>query len=388
MNSQAKKTDHSITYFPVGNGDTSLIKLTDGTTMIIDLNVRQAGADKDDPSCYDVRGHLLRELRRDSEGRPHVDAFILTHPDQDHLRGVEEVFYLGDPSSCSEKDKKAELIIVDELWFAPRVFCEFKKNLTKDAKLIREEAERRTDIYLRKLAARNSKGNRIRVIGSTEDDGLKGLEDVTTIPGETINQINGDRKADFEYFVHAPFKKDTDNKDGERNDTSIVLQARFTVDGEKRAALAIFGGDAGCAVWEAIIDRSDDESLEWDLLLAPHHCSWTFFSELPSEDKKPSEKILGFLDKRRTGALVIASSKLIEDDDDNPPHFIASEEYRKKVGGKNLLCTGEHPNTKEPQPICFSMTRNGPVKDAFTATSEVQSSAARRGSVMTPKTYG
>lgn len=387
-NKQSVNADPTITYFPVGNGDTSLIKLSDGTTVLIDLNVTKASADKDDSTCYDVRGHLLRELRRDSQGRPHLDAFILTHPDQDHVRGVEGVFYLGDPSLYSKEDKKADLIIVDELWFAPRIFCEFHKDLTADARLVRKEAERRKKLYLSGGSVRDLPGNRIRVIGSTENDDLGGLEDVTTVPGRAISSINGSKKTDFEFFVHAPFKADTDDEDGERNDTSIVLQARFTVDGERRAALAIFGGDAGCAVWESIIGRSQDEALEWDLLLAPHHCSWTFFSETPSEDENPSDKILSFLDKHRTRALVIASSKPIKDDDDNPPHYIAAERYRQKVGAKNLLCTGEHPNTKKPEPIYFAMTKNGPVKDSFAATSEVQSSAARRETVTTPKTYG
>ena len=41
------KKDSSITYFPVGNGDTSLIKLTDGTTVLIDLNFTAASDDDD-----------------------------------------------------------------------------------------------------------------------------------------------------------------------------------------------------------------------------------------------------------------------------------------------------------------------------------------------------
>lgn len=382
------KNDPSITYFPVGNGDSSLIKLSDGTTVLIDLNFTQACDDDDDPSRYDVRGHLLRELRRDSEGRPHLSAFILTHPDQDHVRGVDDIFYLGDPSAYSDKDKKAERIIIDELWFAPRVFNEFHGDLCEDAQHIREEAMRRKKMYRRGEPAADFAGNRIRVVGFSENDDFEGLEAVTTVPGKTINKINGAMKTDFEFFVHAPFKSDTDDEDGERNDTSIVLQARFAVDGEERAALAMFGGDAGCAVWEAIIDRSDDDSLEWDLLLAPHHCSWTFFSELPSEKEEPSEKVLDFLDKHRTGAFVISSSKPIKDDDDNPPHFIAAKKYQEKVGVKKLLCTGEHPNAKKPEPIYFTMSKNGPVKDTFAAASEVQSSAARAATIMTPKTYG
>lgn len=104
-------------------------------------------------------------------------------------------------------------------------------------------------------------------------------------------------KSDFEFFVHSPFKDDTDDEDGERNHTSVVLQARFVVDGEPDACLAILGGDAGLSGMERIYDRSAERSLRWDILLAPHHCSWTFFSELPSEEEKPSAKVLFYFSR-------------------------------------------------------------------------------------------
>src|SRR5438309_1706079 len=52
-------SDHTITYFPVGNGDTSLIKLADKTTFVIDLNVTESASDEEDPSRYDVHAHFL-----------------------------------------------------------------------------------------------------------------------------------------------------------------------------------------------------------------------------------------------------------------------------------------------------------------------------------------
>src|SRR5262249_34167261 len=118
------------------------------------------------------------------------------------------------------------------------------------------------------------------------------------------------------------------------------------------------------------------------------HCSWTFFSTSPSEDEDPSDIVLSLFDMKREGAKVIASSKPIKDDDDNPPHFIAAERYREKVGAGNVLCTGEHPNTKKPEPLYFTMTKNGPVKDSASTTSSVVSSAVRAAAVAVPKTYG
>lgn len=378
--------DATLTYFPVGNGDTGFIKLSDEATFVIDLNLTDAASDEDDPTRYDVHGHLLKEARKDESDYPHIDGFLLSHPDQDHVRGFRKAFYTGDPAKYSDKDRKAGRIITDELWFAPRIFSPFEeKELSDDATEFKREVDRRISVYRKGGDARNLAGNRIRIIGYTDNPDLKGLEDIMTIPGNTIRLINGSVKKDFEFFVHAPVKKDTDDKWADRNDTSIVLQARFMVDGQENAALAFFGGDAGCAIWETIIEKSPGHSLEWDLFLSTHHCSWTFFSELPSEDNKPSETILNFLDKRkRPGAIVVVSSKEIKDDDDNPPHYMAAELYSKKVGKDHFFCMGEQPT----EPLHFRMTKNGPQKDEYSKRDEVMSSAAVGATVSKPQTYG
>lgn len=381
------KKDASITFFPVGNADTSLITLSDDTKIVIDLNVTFDSKDEDG-SSYDVHGHLLRESHRDGSNNPHIDAFILSHPDQDHLRGFTTVFYDGDPTTYSDRARKAGRIIIDELWFAPRIFCSHETKLCEDAKEFRREARRRMDLHRKKSPDRYKPGNRLRIIGYSDNADLEGLDEVLTVPGSAISTVNAVSKSDFEFFVHSPFKDDTDDEDGERNHTSVVLQARFVVDGEPDACLAILGGDAGCPVWERIYDRSAERSLRWDILLAPHHCSWTFFSELPSEEEKPSAKVLLFLEKKRQGAVVVSSSKPILDDDDNPPHFIAAKRYRAAVGASSVLCTADTKKDSQPTPIVLSMTKNGPVRDTSARAAQVTSAAAVLGTVSTPKTYG
>lgn len=375
--------DASITYFPVGNGDTSLIKLGDGTTMVVDINVCVGDLK------YDVHAHLLRECRQDDGGTRHLDAFLLTHPDQDHVRGFDTVFYTGDPSKYSGTDKKQGKIIIDELWFSPRIFCPHEKDLCDLAKVVKEEADRRIELYKTDKQAAAKPGNRIRVIGYTDNPDFVSLKDLFTVPGNSVNLINGSLKQDFSMFIHAPTRKDTDSKWSERNDTSIVFQARFRVGNVDRAALAMFSGDAGCAIWEDIIGKSKAIDLEFDLFLDPHHCSWSFFSEEPSENKAPSATILDFLkQKKRKDAISISSSKPIKDDGDNPPHYIAAEKYREIFGADHFLCTGEHPSEKQPEPIYFTMTKTGPVKDEYSRKSQVVSSAAIGATVSTPKTYG
>lgn len=70
----------TITFFPVDNGDMALIKFgdVDATTLLIDINIRQDAEDPDGVS-RDVAKDLRDRLKRDENGRPYVDAFLLSH---------------------------------------------------------------------------------------------------------------------------------------------------------------------------------------------------------------------------------------------------------------------------------------------------------------------
>src|SRR2546423_11188825 len=135
--------DASITYFPVSNGDTSLIKLKDKTTVIIDCNIRSDSRDDEEKSCYDVHTHLLEELERDDQDRPFTDVFVLTHPDQDHCRGFEASFHTGDPSTYKKKEGEPEKIIMGEIYFSRRIFSNYEEKPCDDAKAFKKEVERR-----------------------------------------------------------------------------------------------------------------------------------------------------------------------------------------------------------------------------------------------------
>jgi len=381
--------DPSITYFPVGNGDTNLIQLSNEGTILIDCNITNDSRDENEESVYDVREYLLSTLKKDDNDVPFVDAFILTHPDEDHCRGFSETFYTGDPAKYSETDKKEGLIRVDELWFTPRIFSPHEKDMCETAKAIRKEAKRRIQLYQEKKAERKDSGNRLRIIGYSDNPDLKGLDEIITTPGNSINEVNSKSLKDFSFFVHAPFKKDTDSKWAERNDTSVVLQARFDVEEEKNAARAFFGGDSGFEIWDDIVQRSKEVTLKWDIFMAPHHCSWSFFNVTPYNDEdKPSKSSLEFLDHRCAGAIIVASCKPIKDDDDNPPHYVAKQQYIKSVGKENFFVTGEYPNSKKPQPLIFTITKKGPQEKELSRSQLNNATSAINTVLKTPHTYG
>lgn len=348
---------HSIKFYPVGNGDCSLITIGGANKkMMFDCNFRQKAEDEND-EMYDVLGDLLdNELTTKKCGLPFLDAFLLTHPDQDHCRSFADKFYLGDPDAVSPSAKDEKKILIGELWYSPRVFEEQTGDLNADAKAFKKEAKRRMALYKSDPRKADKDGNRIRIIGWTDNPDLKGLEDRIVTPGNTISEVNGTNCRYFEMFIHAPFKNDISGED--RNMTSIVSQLRFDSEKENQVARIFLAGDTEWRIIEEIMDKtSDDNNLKWDLLEAPHHCSYKFFADDREDD--PNQKSLDFLEKRESNAFVISSSKVVKQNSDNPPCQKAKNRYTDRVGKSNFLCTSGTSEDESDKPIIFVIDNDG-----------------------------
>ena len=107
-----------LSFFPVGNGDMTLVQTGGGHNILIDLNIR-AAADNPDDDTPDVAAKLRNKLSRDAAGRLYVDALLVSHPDEDHCRGLRKHFHLGPPDEWS---KAADKILIREVWSSPMVF--------------------------------------------------------------------------------------------------------------------------------------------------------------------------------------------------------------------------------------------------------------------------
>jgi Cft2 family RNA processing exonuclease len=75
----------------------TLIEFESGRKILIDVNIRTAADDQDD-GTPDVAKMLRERLSKDAQGRQYVDAFLLSHPDQDHCAGLKNHFHLGLPA--------------------------------------------------------------------------------------------------------------------------------------------------------------------------------------------------------------------------------------------------------------------------------------------------
>jgi len=347
---------HSLKFYPVGNGDCCLVNIGGvNKKMMFDCNFRQ-NAENEDDEMYDVFEDLIsNELTTKKYELPFLDAFLLTHPDEDHCRGFEEKFFLGDPNDINDFDKKSDKILIGELWYSPRVFEEYSSDLSNDAKAFKKEADRRMNLYKSDKKKADCYGNRIRIIGWTDNKKLEGLTDRIVVPGSLISEVNGSKCSHFEMFIHAPFKDDIENAD--RNETSIVSQLRFKV-GKGEIARVILAGDAEWHVWQKIMDKTkNDDYLNWDLLEAPHHCSYTFFAD--NRDDDPNQASIDFLDKREPGAFVVASSNIIKKNSNNPPCQKAKNRYTEKVGDSNFFCTSGESDDDAQKPIVFEIDEDG-----------------------------
>lgn len=331
--------DATVRFFPVGNGDCTLLQVGD-TRVLIDFSPRLRSGD----AHYDVedmRRGLLPLLRR-PDGRHVVDAFLITHPDKDHVLDAGEVLHLGPPSDYDASGGKA---FIDEIIYVPASFEASSSELSKDAKLVLAEIERR-------LQSDSSSGNMVSaLIGPRGTD--PGADRIFSA-GDVITRFGTlGSDARLSGMVYAP-RGVLDPKD--RNDVSGVVQFRITPTGTVNPVRVVIGGDAPHEVWEDIYRSGDLDDFRYDLFLAPHHCSWSAFGDSSEED--PSEEVVQLFSTCQEDAKVVASSYFI-DIELTPPHPKAAGIYKEIVGASNFYCTGEYPSRDELQPIIFEITGYG-----------------------------
>lgn len=363
-----------VKFYPVGTADCSLIKLDNGYTIIVDCQIKEAVNKDGVQVAFDVKKDLLSELRKDNDGHPYVDLFINTHPHDDHCVGFGEHFFHGAPSDYDDK-KDEDKIIVGELWITPRTLG---NDLSESAAAIRSEAKRRRKLYNEDGEYKGEYGNYLRVIGYDEDkeyDSRYGY-----VPGTLVSTINGNDMELLEIFIHAPFKGDVSKckNEDDKNATSIVAQFGFKneKDGTVKHRL-LMGGDAEHNIWQHILDNNkEEEKLKWNIFLAPHHCSWTFFNDSSNKDEvlSSAEEIL----KKQIGnnSFIISSSVDILDDDKNPPCYQAKKEYKKRLNTKENFKVTATDNVSDgiPQPIVFRLNAQGVSK----VTKEIDGENAKK----------
>ena len=376
-----------ITFFPVGNGGMTLIRLNDGlydslkTTILIDINIRDVSSSEDD--ICDVAQELRDRLPIDSKKRPYVDAFILTHHDDDHISGFKENFHVGSLDDYKvPKDDETPKIVIRELWSTSR-FCKQASDnysLSDDAKEFNKEMRRRVKLFEDNQYIQ-PEGERAIIVGKYPDGKTDGIDLITRGIGTAFSKIN-ERNigTKFEGFILGPLEQQDDEQDedfDEKNRQSIILQ--IIVKEKQYEHKILMAGDAECSVWEILWGcYNNSDRLKYDLLLTPHHCSWHSLSyDSQSEDDNPQvcEDAKSALSQTKSGARIVAQCKAIKDNDDDPPSKAAKDEYLTIVSESCFYCTDEYPKEKNPEPIEFNLTGDGPQKKGIKEKSKLSVAA-------------
>ncbi len=335
--------DTGLVAWYVGSGD-SLTLLTGrkGDTELIvqvDLNHLSLSDDDDDPHVPIVQ-QLVGILPK-VDGRPYLAAFVLTHPDQDHCRGFKQLL-------------QDENVLIGELWITPRIFEEYKADLCEDAAAFREEADRRLTLLKDRIAG---SGDRLRVVGRQdlfELDQLKFLpEDARSPIGSSTTLVDGQNlEGSFTAGFHG--LPDVD-ENSDRNDTSLAM--RVTLSAGNCEQRILFLGDLAHESLSSILADADGKELNFDVLIAPHHCSKrALFDDNGNEVAKV---VKGLRDRASDDAWMVASSSPIptsDSDGADPPHRVAWKKYGEIFGVDRQVCTGEHGSKEDPDSVIFDVS--------------------------------
>jgi len=359
-----------IEFFPVGNGDMTLMTLQSGRTILTDINIRVAADDDENDETVDV-GQLLKDrLEQDGEGRLYVDAFLLTHPDEDHCRGLKRHFHLGKPEDWNKNDNK---ILIREMWSSPIIFRRKKDvadTICEDADAWWAEARRRVNLYRNtnpKSAIKD--GDLIQVLGEDRNGKTDDLSAILVKNDHQITKIGGAVDGTFSAWLLAPHlvsDEEAKNLEG-KNHSSTVVRFSIRAGDDSDACQFLTGGDAEVENWEHVWGRNKarQNRLTYDILLAPHHCSWHSLSRDSWSDKKEEGEVSAdarsALSQTRQAARIIASSDEILDDDNDPPCIGAKREYEDIVSGVQgtFLCTADE---CDGDVLLFEIDDDGPTR--------------------------
>lgn len=357
----------TISFFPVGNGDMTLVETESGRKILIDLNIRAASDDPDDETP-DVAKMLRGRLERDAKERLCVDALLVSHPDKDHCTGLRNHFHLGPPDAWSKRDDK---IFIREVWSSPVVFRRASRNhvLCDDAKAFNTEARRRVKQY-RDTDGAVGDGDRILILGEDEDGKTDDLWAIVICIDAVFSKINGQHDPSMETRLLGPLPKEDDDDDEilSKNNSSTVLRFSLTGGGMPDKGRFLTAGDAEVAIWEKLWQRHrrNPDRLSYEILQAPHHCSWHSLSydswSEKGKDAEVREDARQALSQARSGATIVASSVPIKDDDNDPPCIRAKQEYQGVVVAVKgeFRCVGEYPSEKSPDVLEFEVGQHGP----------------------------
>jgi beta-lactamase superfamily II metal-dependent hydrolase len=292
-----KMVERSVTFFSVGNGNCCLVQIGE-QSLVFDLK------GTDDKSSFE----LLKPMLKQKNGKYLIDVLCISHGDKDHCGGFNEFKKLNERANREE-------IVIGSIWHPnyDRTKVSDEEKLPEDYMVLHNE------ILRRKKSKEQTFGN-IEVPLTAWDDEKIAFEGLKLPENLSL-------------YVISPYLKD-DEKDFDVNDMSLAINLQIS------GLSILFPGDSGSKIWQERIIRytlSNDEKKDKakaDILLAPHHGSYTFFGENRDEVRTANEpsnyKALNYI--KPQFLIISAKSKFPLNGDESgdlPPHYAAWKWYHK-----------------------------------------------------------
>jgi beta-lactamase superfamily II metal-dependent hydrolase len=344
-------------FWPVGSGDSTTVVVSDQVVVQVDLR-DMAKADAEDSPETAVVDRLVEALPTTADGKPYLAVFALTHADQDHSLGFADLL---------------DRVVIGELWATPRLWREYEQatddKLCEDAKAFQTEAERRVAAVLKAVeeGREPDSGDRVVVFGYDTDHDKHAYDELPekykSGPGKSITTLDGhDCAGRFHAFIHAPF---ADDCAAARNETSLAMQVTLTDISGQSGQMLLFGDlahDTIMKIFNTSEEKQHGQYLEWDLLLAPHHCSKKvmYVPDATGVDIRQDDVLEAFIRYAGENPVIVSSSRVIPDHDEpgaNPPHRKAADRYREIAD--DFVCTMSWPNADAPVPVVFAVDALG-----------------------------
>ncbi len=353
---------HTVTFYPVGNGDTSQIVLENGKRLLFDCRHLKKTENGEGPEI-NLADRLRKELK--TANRTDFDVVAFTHGDADHIENSTEFFELLHAKKYQGNDR----IKIKTLWVPAAMILE---ECTSDQ--LSEEFV----IWRREARHRLKEGKGIRVFSKPDklkdwlkENGLtlESRKHLFTDAGQLVSDftLTGDG---VEFFCHSPFIRHVDEQEIMRNDAALIFNVRLQAETSVFDYLAV--GDSKWEILEEIVTitkkHGNDDRLNWDLYNIPHHCSYQALCDEKGETETiPKPLIKELLLNGRENAHIVSSSNPIEDTPEGrsqslPPHIQARkcyESHLKEIDGGKFFVTMEEPNTEKPEPLVFNIGKDG-----------------------------
>jgi beta-lactamase superfamily II metal-dependent hydrolase len=335
---------HKITFYPIGNADTTLIELNNGDKILFDYANMRCADDEGDKRI-DLPAALNKAVLND------FAAVAFTHLDKDHTCGFSEYFYLEHAEAYQSEDRKK----IKELWVPAAILIE--TDLTDEYRVLRAEARYR--LVQKKGIRVFSRHDKLKEWCDNHKDIC--FEDIEHLLVDAGTLIPGFTKTaqGVEFFVHSPFM--STSQDIDRNNEAIVVQATFNDDCETKV---ILGSDLDHAAWADIVKITrhfgNDSRLSWDLFHISHHCSYTALNAEKGEEKTvptPEVKWLFETMGNERSRIISPSWSIPTTDTTQPPHRQASAYYKSVAEEKKgeFKVTMDHPSASNPKPLTYTI---------------------------------